>query len=186
MIYRIFVLLVFIAIIVGSVLLGGQAPETVATTTVDERAGDLGYSARNTRMIETGPDGRPMYTIEARLIHEPPQSTTVLLDQVRLGFKDTNGNQWQGRADAGELGQNTGQVKLSGNVQITGRLPAMPDTATITTNELAIDTRADTVDTDEPLTVTWTGYVIRSKGLSANLKDRVIHLKSNVHGTYAH
>ena len=55
MIYRIFVVLVFIAIIVGSVLLGGQAPENVATTTVDERAGDLGYSARNTRMIETGP-----------------------------------------------------------------------------------------------------------------------------------
>src|SRR5581483_7762778 len=104
MIYRIFVVLVFIAIIVGSVLLGGQAPENVATTTVDERAGDLGYSARNTRMIETGPDGRPMYTIEAGFIHEPPASTTVLLSQVRLGFKDTNGNQWQGRADAGEMG----------------------------------------------------------------------------------
>jgi LPS export ABC transporter protein LptC len=184
-IYRIFVALVFIAIIVGSVLLGSEAPENVATTTVDERAGDLGYSARDTRMIETGPDGRPMYTIEASLIHEPPQSTTVFLTQVRLGFKDTNGNQWQGRADAGELGQNTKQVKLSGNVQITGKLPAMSDTATIATDELAIDTGADTVETDEPLTVTWAGYAIRSKGLTANLKDRVVHLKSNVHGTYA-
>jgi LPS export ABC transporter protein LptC len=183
-IYRIFMVLVFIAIIVGSVMLGGQAPENVATTTVDQRAGDLGYSARNTRMIETGPDGRPMYTIEASLIHEPPQSTTVLLQQVRLGFKDTSGNQWQGRADAGELSQKNGQVKLSGDVRISGKLPGMADTATITTDELAVDTDANTVDTDKPLTVTWAGNVIRATGLSADLKERVLHLKSNVHGTY--
>jgi len=183
-IYRIFVLLVFVAIIVGSILLVGQAPETVATTTVDERAGDLWYAARNTKLIETGPDGRPMYTLEAALAHEPPQSTTVLLQQVRLGFKDANWNQWQGRADTVQLSQNSGQVKLGGNVQITGKLPGMPDTASLATDELAVDTRAETVDTDNPLTVTWAGNVIRAKGLRANLKDRVLHLKSNVHGTY--
>jgi LPS export ABC transporter protein LptC len=183
-IYRIFMVLVFIAIIVGSVMLGGQAPETVATTTVDEHAGDLGYSGRNTRMIETGTDGRPMYTLEASLIHEPPQSTTVLLQQVRLGFKDTSGNQWHGRADAGELGQNTERVKLSGNVQISGTLPDSKDPVSIATQELTVDTKAETVETTEPVTLTWSGHPIRSKGLRADLKARVLHLESDVHATY--
>lgn len=184
MIYRIFVALVFIAIIVGSVLLGGQAPENVATTTVDERAGDLGYAARGIKLIETGPDGRPMYAIEASRAHEPPQSTTVLLEQVRLGFKDTHGNQWQGRADNAQLGQTNGQVELSGNVQVSGKLPGMPDTANLATGELAVDTNAETVNTDAPVAVTWAAHTIRAKGLRADLKDRILHLKSNVHGTY--
>ncbi len=185
MIYRLFIVVVFIAIIVGSVLLGGQQREAVSPTTVDEKAGDLGYAARQAKLVETGADGRPLYTITADLIREPPKSSTVELQQVQMRFRDTTGNEWNGRADNGELGQDTGKVQLAGNVQIWGLAPGSRDTASIATEKLSIDTREDMVNTEDPVTLVWTGRQIHSKGLAANLKDRVVHLQSSVHGTSA-
>ncbi len=184
MMYRLFIALVFIAVIGGSILLGGQQREAVSPTTIDEKAGDLGYAARQARLIETGADGHPLYTIDADLINEPPGTANVDMQQVRMGFRDTSGNEWTGRADRGVAGQDTGKVELSGNVRVSGLLPDSKDEANIRTEKLFVDTHAQVVTTQEAVTLTLSGREIKAQGLSADLKDRVVHLESNVHGTY--
>lgn len=185
MIYRVFVVVVFIGVIVGSILLGGQQRGSVSPITVDERAADLGYAARQAQLVETGADGHPLYTINAALINEPPGALNVEMQQVRMSFTDGSGNEWTGRADSGVASQDTGHVELSGNVQISGVLPDSRDDASITTDRLSVDTHAQTVQTRDPVTLTLSGREIKARGLSANLKDGVVHLESNVHGTYS-
>ena len=186
MMYRVFIVLVFIAVIIGSVILGGQQREAVSTTTVDETAGDLGYAARQARVIETGPDGHPLYMIDADLINEPPGTTkNIQLQQMRMSFRDAAGHQWTGRADSGVASQDTGQVELLGDVQVSGLLSGFSDEAHITTEKLFVETHGQTVTTDEPVTLAAGKATIRANGLSANLNDGVVHLDSNVHGTFS-
>jgi LPS export ABC transporter protein LptC len=185
MMYRVFIVLVFVAVIIGSIMLGGQQREPVSTTTIDENAGDLGYAARQARVIETGPDGHPLYTIDADLINEPPGTANIQLQQMRMRFRDAAGHEWTGRADSGVSAQDTGKVELRGDVQVSGLLPGLPDEANISTDRLFVDTHAQTVTTDEPVTLVAGKATIRARGLSTNLNDGVVHLESSVHGTFS-
>jgi LPS export ABC transporter protein LptC len=185
MIYRVFIVLIFVAIIVGSVMLGGAQREAVSPTAVDEKAGDLGYAARTATIIETGADGRPLYTIDAALINKAADSAPVEAQQVKLGFRDAAGNEWTGRAQRGELGEDTGNVELSGDVHISGILPGIEEPVNMATEQLHVDTHAQTVATDRAVTLIMTGREIRAKGLAANLKDGLVHLQSNVHGNFS-
>src|SRR4029077_2048096 len=82
-----------------------------------------GYAARKARLIQTGPDGQPLYTLDAAQIQQQPNQGTVDLQQVLLGFRDTSGNAWTARADRGQLSQGSGVVQLEGDVQVVGALP---------------------------------------------------------------
>jgi LPS export ABC transporter protein LptC len=188
MIYRAFIVLVFIAVIVGSVMLGGQQREAVSTTTVDNAAADLGYAARQARVIETGADGHPLYTLDAALIKKPPGTTEIQLQQVRLGFRDAAGHQWIGTAASGVAQQDAGSlgiVELSGDVQVSGVLPGTQTQVNISTDRLSVDTRTETVATQDPVTFTAPGAKMTAKGLSTSLTDGIVHLLSNVHATYS-
>jgi LPS export ABC transporter protein LptC len=185
MIYRAFIVLVFVAVIVGSVMLGGQQHEPVSTTTIDQAAAGLGYAARQARVIETGPDGRALYTLDANLITEPPGGTRIQLQQMQMTFRVAEGQEWTGRADYGVAEQDIARVELFGNVRVSGLLPGSDTQANISTERALVDTRAQAVTTDEPVTLTTADSTVHAKGLSANLTEGVVQLKSNVHGTYS-
>ena len=185
MIYRAFIVLMFIAVVVGSVWLGGQQREAVSPTTVDEAAGSLGYAARGARAITTGPDGRPLYTINARLISEPPGTTQIQLQQMSMTFRDESGQDWTARADTGLAEQEVESVELLGDVRVSGSFPGSDTPVVIATEKLFVDTQTQKVTTPEPFTFTTTGVKMSGTGLSVNLNDGKVQLKSNVHGTYS-
>jgi LPS export ABC transporter protein LptC len=182
MIYRIFAALAFVVVVVGTIMFGGQQGETAATTTVEEPR-DPGYAARNARLVQTGTDGHPLYTLAADVIRQQPNEDTVELEQAKLGFHDTTGNLWTARGEHGEVGQNTGKVELSGNVHVAGILPGTQQPGEITTERLSFDTRESIVNTAAPVTFTLPGQQIKATGLHATLKDGRVQLQSRVHGT---
>jgi len=182
MIYRIFAALAFVVVVVGTIMFGGQQGETAATTTVEEPR-DPGYAARNARLVQTGTDGHPLYTLDADVIRQQPNEDTVELEQAKLGFHDATGNLWTARGEHGEVGQNTGMVELSGNVHVAGILPGTQQPGEITTERLSFDTRESIVNTPAPVTFTLPGQQIKATGLHATLKDGRVQLQSRVHGT---
>jgi LPS export ABC transporter protein LptC len=182
MIFRILAALLFIAIIVGSFWLGGEQRETTATTTVEASSADLGYSARNATLVETGVDGLPLYTLNANVIRQHP-GDGVEFEQVQMSFRDANGQTWKGRADQGELATDTGKVDLSGNVHVNGLLPGSEQMADLTSEKLSVDTHEDIISTAEPVTVNSVGRQLKSKGMVATLKEHHLVLESNVRGT---
>jgi LPS export ABC transporter protein LptC len=182
-IYRLFAILTIIAVIVASLVLSGQQGATPAATTVQENGWDEGYSARDAKLVETGADGLPLYTVNAATIRQLPNEDQVQLTQVRMSFRDPEGDQWTAIADQGELQQAAGQVRLSGNVLASGTLASQP--AQITTGALSVDIHTDIVSTREPVQIHWAGQQLNSTGLIANLKDDRVHLESAVHGTFS-
>ena len=72
MIFRIFAVLTLIAVIVASLLLSGQQGATPTATTVQSNVWDEGYSAQGARLVETGANGLPLYTLNAATIRKLP------------------------------------------------------------------------------------------------------------------
>lgn len=183
MIFRILAALLFIAIIAGSFWLGGEQRETTATTTVEVSSTDLGYSARNAVLVETGADGLPIYTLNATVIRQHP-GEGVEFEQVQMSFRDADGQTWKGRADLGELTTETGKVDLNGNVHVSGLLPGSTQLADLSTEKLSVDTHENIISTSEPVSVDSPGRQLKSKGLLATLNEHHLVLESNVRGTF--
>jgi LPS export ABC transporter protein LptC len=184
MIFRILVALLFTAVIVGSFWLGGEQHETTATTTVENASGDLGYSAKDATLIETGTDGQPLYTLNADVVRQHPGDGAVGFEQVRMTFRDTNGQIWKSRADEGQLIADTGKVDLAGNVHVNGVLPGSAQMADLSTEKLAVDLHENIIRTAEPVTLNSPGRELKSKGMTAELKERHLVLESAVRGLF--
>jgi LPS export ABC transporter protein LptC len=189
MIYRFIAALALIAAIVG-VIWSGERERVVPATQVqsrDEGQGQQpGYAARHARLIQTGPDGHPLYTVEAESMRQQPADSTVELEQVHLGFVDDGGNLWKAWGDHGSLGQDTGQVDLVGNVHVAGLLPGTQNEAHLHTERLHVDTQAHLLHTTEPVIMTTADEraTLAAHGLTADLRSGHVRLKSEVHGTY--
>jgi len=184
MIYRLVAALAVVALIVGVVLLSGGQREAAAPSASGAPAPDPGYSALGARLVQTGPDGAPLYTLDAARISQQPDQSTVQLEQVQMGFRAASGDQWTARAARGELGEASGVVQLDGGVHVAGLLPGTQDNAEISTEHLSFDTRAQVVQTPELVTVTVSGHELHARGLTAHLKEGRVQLESAVHGSY--
>ncbi len=183
MIFRILAALLVCAIIVGSFWLGGEQRETTSTTTVEASSADMGYSARNAVLVETGADGLPMYTLNANVIRQHP-GDGVEFEQVQMSFRDTDGQIWKGRANQGELATDTGKVDLIGDVHVNGILPGSSQMADLATEKLSVDTHENIISTSEPVSVSSSGRQLKSKGLVANLNEHHLVLESSVRGSF--
>ncbi|MBV8404752.1 MAG: LPS export ABC transporter periplasmic protein LptC [Gammaproteobacteria bacterium] len=184
MIPRLVALLALVALIVGLVLLTAPAPESVARANSAQPLHDPGYSALQARLVQTGADGRPLYTLDAARIQQQPNRGLVDLAQVRLGFRDDSGNQWTARAARGQVTQAGGLVQLDGDVHVTGTLPGTNEPTEITSEHLSVDTNSQIVTTQAPVTIVMSGRELAARGLVANLKERHVHLESAVHGAF--
>ena len=184
MIYRILAVLTIIAVIVASIFLSRQQGASPAATTVQANGWDEGYSAQDARLVETGTDGLPLYTLNAATIRQLPNEDQVQLTQVKMSFRDANGSPWTATSDSGELEQAADRVHLAGNVHISGTMGSTTGDAQIFTATLAVDLRTDVVNTKDPVQMLWSGRQLNSTGLVANLKDHRVELESAVHGTY--
>jgi lipopolysaccharide export system protein LptC len=181
MMYRIFAALVFIVVIGGTIVFGGQQPEAIAPTVVEEPR-DPGYAARDAKVVQTGPDGHPLYTIDADVMRQQPNDDTVELENATLGFYDANGALWTARGAHGEVGQDTKIVELSGDVHVNGTPQGSKEPAEIVTDRLAFDTNTKIATTRDPVTLTWSGQEIKGRGMRATLNEGRVQLESAVHG----
>ena len=184
MIYRLVVLAALLALVVGVVVLSAPQHDSVAHAATSGPLHDPGYSASQARLVQTGADGRPVYTLDAAQIQQQPNDGLIELQQVHLRFRDSNGNEWTARAVHGELAQNSGVVRLAGDVHVAGMLPGTTDTAEITSEHLAFDTNAQVVATRDPVTIAMAGRKLDAQGLVASLKDGHVQLESAVHGSF--
>jgi LPS export ABC transporter protein LptC len=185
MMYRAFVVLMFTAVIVGSLILSRQRSDTATTSTAEEFQNETGYFARNAELIETGPDGRPMYTLRADVIRQKPSDGTVDLEIVRMSMMSSDGQRWDLQANRGHLRDQATRIDLFGDVRVSGALPPEAEPAEIRTEMLTFDTEAEVVSTSAPVSISWSGRELTAVGLRANLKERQVRLESRVHGRFS-
>jgi LPS export ABC transporter protein LptC len=184
MAYRLLAIVAAVGLIIGIMVISAPRREGAGPATAVGLPHDPGYAARNARLVQTGEDGEPLYTLDAAQVEQQPDAGKVDLEQVRLGFRDSTGNQWNARADRGELAQASGVVELEGSVHVAGVLPDSDQPAEIATEHLDFDTRAQSIATSDPVTLLVSGRELHAQGLIASLKERRVQLESSVHGSY--
>jgi lipopolysaccharide export system protein LptC len=184
MIFRIFASLALVALIAGSILLGRQQSAQTPQRTPPPTQ-DLGYGARDAQLIETGPDGRPKYTLNAKSIEQHASDDRVELHTVHMIVNDEAGNRWTVDAQRGDIAHAGENIELSGDVHIDGTLPGTGAPADISSERVSLNTRTNVVTSDDPVTLAWgTNRQIHTVGIMANLKDSHVRLESKVHGIF--
>ena len=182
MIGRILIGLVAIAAIIGALMLG-QGSGTSLTPAPEGQPTDVpGYSARNAEVVETGDDGRPAYTLYARLARQRPNDNRVQLDSPQMTFVIADGSTWHAQARSGQIHPDGVNVDLYGDVKLDGKLSGSP--VVIATSIISYDTSSEVARTHAPVTFESPGGQLGATGLVANLKEGSIRLESRIHGTF--
>ncbi len=175
----------FIALLVaGWLLLNGVENAPAAPQAGARPVPNPGYSAREAEVIQTGPDGQPMYTLHAAKIDEQPASQITVLQNVTIEFRDPNGHVWNGRADEGTVVDGATQIDLSGAVKLWGLLPSSEQPISLSSDRLAVDTRTEIVTTRDPVLLEWSGQRLEGRGLVAHLREQRVKVEADVRGTY--
>src|SRR5256884_7593079 len=157
MAYRLLAIVAAVALIIGVMVISAPRREGGGQSTAAGLPRDPGYAARDARLIETGADGHALYTLDAAQVEQQPDTGKVGFEQVRLGFRDSTGNQWNARADRGELAQASGVVELEGGVHVAGGLPHSGQPPEIAPQHLDFATRAPIIAPQDPATLLASG-----------------------------
>jgi LPS export ABC transporter protein LptC len=186
LIYRLLILLglALVGVAVWLTLSPRQA-EPVTAQNSGPAGSDSGYSATNASMVETGPDGLPLYTLQAHQIKQDPDTNLINLSTVQMTFRDTGGGEWQAHSDQAQARQDAAQIDLTGSVDLIGTVAGNDKPAHALTEKLHVDTHTDEITVPSPVTLNWGGIVIHAPGLVVNTKNHNVTLESQIHGHLA-
>jgi LPS export ABC transporter protein LptC len=145
---------------------------------------DQGYEASDASVVQTGADGLPMYTLQARRAQQDPASDIINLTTVHMTFNDSQGGRWQARSDHAQVRRDSAQIDLSGAIDVTGRFARSDQPVHFLTETLHIDTRTDMLQTRSAVTLDWSGKLLNARGMVTYLKDHRVKLESQVHGHF--
>jgi LPS export ABC transporter protein LptC len=184
MILRVLAGAAVIALLVAGWLLLNSEEGGPAVPLTAAPAANPGYSARDAVLVETGQDGRPMYTLHAAEIRQQAASDVTVLDDVTMQFRDATGHIWNGSANQGFVVDGASQIDLSGAVRLWGLLPSTQQPIQLSSDRLAVDTRTEIVTTRDPVVLDWNGQILHGRGLIAHLREERLKLESDVHGVH--
>jgi LPS export ABC transporter protein LptC len=180
---RIVIGLVVIGAIVGALILGQGPGASLARQGAEKQNEDVpGYSARDAQLIQTGDDGRPAFTVNARNVRQRANDSRIQLDAPHMTFLTSESGVWRVEARSGLIQADGSKVDLFGDVKMNGALAGTP--VVIGTSIMAFDTREEIASTEAPVTFDARGGTLAATGLVANFKDGSVRLESHVNGTF--
>lgn len=150
-----------------------------------------GYFMTDAQVLQTGPDGTPLYRVNADRIRQDPSARMIHLEDLRLEYRtraqEGEGRTWTLTAREGlipETDERTpGPIQLQGEVEVIGQPPdESTPPATIRTEQLLVDLKSEIVHTQEEVQMVWGDRTLNARGLTADLKAERVQLESAVHG----
>lgn len=148
-------------------------------------AAEPGYIALDAEIVQTGPDGEPLYRLEADRVEQPRSGADILVTRPRLRYQKGSGPEWNLRADTGSLPADAQQANLAGSVHAVATQPGTSPLE-IRTESLAIDMTAQLVTSPDPVRIDWGRDRLTAVGMRADLKVDTLRLESQVHGEIVH
>jgi LPS export ABC transporter protein LptC len=162
------------------VLVGRDDGTTEQVTSPEER----GYYLTDARLTELDATGKPRVVVRARTIEQRLADQSVSLQQLALDYTTERSGTWHVTADRGRMPNDRASLQLAGNVRVAGSPEASGARATILTDELEYDTRANVIRTASPVAIQFGTQQLHGRGLRVALNDGTLRLESNVNGTF--
>lgn len=160
-------------------LLGGRRDDDLETATAED---DRGYYLTDATLTEMGQDGRPRIVVHARQIEQQVSDQSVLMSAVQVDYSGAQAGRWKVTAERGTMTSDRSTMTLAGDVVVTGS--EARGSAVITTEQLAYDTRANVVQTTDPVALHFGTHELKGRGLRADLNVGTVRLESNVNGRF--
>jgi lipopolysaccharide export system protein LptC len=180
--FRLVGILVAVALIAGVYFLSSEPGESTAPAAAGPPAEAPGYAAKNAEVVETGDDGRPLYTLTAVQVRQHPNDNRIQLDAPRMTYIASDGQPWHVRARSGQIREGGEHVELFGDVHLNGNMPGAEAPTVVDTSVLSFNTKTEIVSTKAPLTLDWGGRKIAATGMTVNLNDHTVKLESRING----
>ncbi len=143
----------------------------------------FGYYLRSARILGTGPDGSPLYAIEA--IHAEQQSDNrIEFSDVRINYSPESDVPWTIFADTATIFPDEQRVLLAGHVRAISDEGFSGDETEVRTQVLELDPQAYIAQTDARVQIRIGSRSLTATGMLASLNENRLELQSNVSGRF--
>jgi LPS export ABC transporter protein LptC len=160
-------------------MLGGRDANEFETGAAED---DRGYYLNDATLTEMGQDGKPRIVVHANTIEQQLSDQSVQLKVVKVDYTAEQTGRWKVTAERGRMSPDRTTMSLSGDVVVTGT--DARGKAVINTDELAYDTKANFVQTAEPVIVRFGPHELRGRGMRVDLNTGTLKLESSVNGRF--
>jgi lipopolysaccharide export system protein LptC len=153
-------------------------PEEARTPRIEE-----GFYLRAARILGTGPNGRPLYEVEAEYAEQRPNNM-IQFENVRVVYTPESGVPWTLNADSALISGNQERLVLEGHVVAVGTEGLNGEETEIRTPWLELEPKLYRAETDQRVQVRIGSRSLTATGMLALLQDNEFRLKSNVSGKF--
>ena len=136
---------------------------------------------RRARIVEMGPDGRPLYRVEAERLQQDPSDNSVQMNDLKLVYHSVEARDWTLTAAHGFVPPGSRTLDLAGDVTIVGQPQPNSPSAVVRTSRLSVDTQTNIATSRERVDIEWGPRRITTMGVTADLKAERLKLESSVH-----
>ncbi len=175
------------ALFLGACCVGAwswQEALRVANHTVKaEKPQVAGYYLLNAGFVAPGPDGQPLYRLDARTMTHGVDSGLVEMDDVRIEYQQDAESDWLVTAPRGSARLDWKTLQLEGGVRVEVDTPDEPP-VTLLTPDLLVDAAEQQASTSSPVKLTWGTQTVDAVGMSVDLTAGLVRLESQVNGLF--
>jgi len=154
-----------------------------------EAPAERGYYLNDARLTELDQDGRPRMVVHAQTIEQQLDDQSVTLSNMTLDYAPRSAStgpepaaRWKMTASQGRMPADRSSLDLSGDVRVTGS--EAHGAATITTDQLSYDPKANIVQTSHPVVVQYGSQRLRGRGMRVDLNAGTLKLEANINGSF--
>lgn len=157
-------------------------PAEPAAALDDERPPS--YYLRDALIRRMDDEGRVLYRVYAEFAEERPEERALLLERVRVEYRETEEIPWQIEAGRALVYFDAQTLELEGGVELARDSAARGMPASVRTEQLRLEPQRRVAIADGEVSFTFGGSTLTATGLMAYLDEDRLELRSNVQGRF--
>ena len=142
------------------------------------------YQVEQFELLAFDEQGKESFSLRGPRLSRHPSLGTLDIEQPRLRAPDADGQVWTGRAARGWVSRGGDRLRLLEQVELRGPTTTQRLPVRLKSEQLDFLPKTDQVESDDWVTVTAPGSILRGKGLRAELASRQVELLSEVTARY--
>jgi len=151
--------------------------------TKEEKPEVAGYYLLNAGFVAPGPDGMPLYRLDARTMTHGVNSGLVEMGDVRIEYRQEGKSDWIVTAPQGAARLDWQTLQLEGGVRVEVETPDEPPVV-LMTPDLLVDAVKQTATTASDVELNWGLQTVNAIGMSVDLTAGLVRLESRVNGIF--
>ena len=172
-----------LALVVGALLSGiavWRAQERLKSEAPDAAAPD--YVLHDFSIVALNATGQRAFTLKAPLLERNPNDHSMTLQTPTFTFPDKQNRLWEATSKTAWVSDKAEEVRLRGDVLM--RSPTGQSQAELRSDKMNVFPQQNRAVSDELVTVTQPGVILRGRGFEAFMDQDRVNLKSEVRAQY--